>query len=248
MARGVAPGIIFLIFLGTQVDGQPVISAQAGLVHHTEGRVFLNERALPRQYGRFPQIRESEVFHTGRGRAEILLAPGVFLRLGQDTSIRMLSGRITDAKVELLSGEAVLETVELKGIERVTVALGEGSVSTSKRGLYRLEANPPGLRVLKGKALVVSGNHRIEVKKGREVTLGGSLTAQRFDSRQADALDRWSDRRSRMLAWVNGVALLRTARLPAYGDYQAAGAAISGSGSGRRTRQSARTYGGGLAP
>jgi hypothetical protein len=248
MARGVGSGVVFLILMGTQAYGQPVISAQAGLVHHTEGRVFLNEKLLPRQFGRFPQIRESEVFNTGRGRAEILLSPGVFLRLGQDTSIRMLSGRITDAKVELLSGEVVLETVELNGIESVTVALGEYSVSTSKRGLYRLEANPAGLRVLKGKALVVSGNRRVEVQKGREVMLGGSLTALRFDSGQTDALDRWSDRRSRMLAWVDGTALLRTARLPVYGDYMAADAAISGSGSGRRTRQSARTYGGGLAP
>jgi hypothetical protein len=249
MARGVASLVAFSIFIVAQAYGQYAISAQAGLVHHTEGLVFMNEKALPAQFGRFPQLREADVLRTERGRAEILLAPGVFLRLGRDTLIRLLSSKITDAKVELVSGEVVLETVQLKGIEAATLISGETSVSTKRRGVYHLEAKPGGLRVFNGEALVVSGRQQIDVKKGREILFEASLAPREFDPRGTDALDRWSDRRSQLLAWANGALLLRKAQPPAFA-YQAAdsGPVIIGLGSGRRTRQSVQTYGGGIAP
>ena len=47
---------------------------------------------------------------TGQGRAEILLTPGVFLRVGENTSIKMLDNRLLSTRVEFLSGSAIVES------------------------------------------------------------------------------------------------------------------------------------------
>ena len=208
--EGVLQSLAFVACLaGLPACAQSVISAKAGLVHHTEGRASLNAQPLPRDFGVFPQMKDGDTFLTGRGRAEILLAPGVFLRLGQRTAIRMISDMIMDAKVELVSGEAVLEAASLQKAETVTMPLLGAIVSITKRGLYHLETNPVALRVFKGKALVLSGDRRIEVARGEELLFDGAWTKREFDRSQTDALDMWSDGRSRLMASAEAAAALR---------------------------------------
>ncbi len=66
---------------------QYVISAHAGVVQYVEGRAFLNDQAIEPKFGQFPDIKENQEFRTEEGRAEILLTPGVFLRLGENSAI-----------------------------------------------------------------------------------------------------------------------------------------------------------------
>ncbi len=63
--------------------------------------------------GQFPNIKENEVFRTTEGMAEVLLTPGVFLRLGENSSIRMISSKLTDTRVEVLNGSAMVECDDL---------------------------------------------------------------------------------------------------------------------------------------
>ncbi len=163
----------------------------------------MNQQPLAGEFGRFPQMKDGDTFLTGRGKAEILLAPGVFLRLGERTLIRLLSDKIMDAKVELLSGGAVVETASLKKAETVALDFLGASITIAQRGVYHLETDPPRLRVFKGKAIVLSGDRRVEVTKGREVLLDSALAAREFDCSKGDALDLWSDRRSRSMAVEN---------------------------------------------
>jgi hypothetical protein len=67
----------------------------------------------------------------------------------------MISDMIMQAEVELVSGKAVLEAASLRKAETVTLVFLGATVSITKRGLYHLETNPAGLRVFKGKALVM---------------------------------------------------------------------------------------------
>jgi len=66
-----------------------------------EGRAYLGDKPVEPKLGQFPDIKENQEFRTEDGRAEILLTPGVFLRLGENSSVRMLSTRLTDTRVEV---------------------------------------------------------------------------------------------------------------------------------------------------
>jgi hypothetical protein len=148
-------------------------------------------------------MKEQDTLQTTRGRAEVLLSPGVFLRVGRDSSLRLVSGDILDSKVELLAGNVVLEAGQLEKDVAVTLILGDSRVSILKRGLYRLDANPGGLSVFDGKALVESSGQRVELGKGKRLSFGPELVAAKFDRKNGDVLDRWSGRRAEYLALVN---------------------------------------------
>ena len=90
-----------------------MISSHSGVVQYVEGRAFLGDKPIEPKFGKFPDIKENQEFRTEDGRAEILLTPGVFLRLGENSSIRMLSTRLTDTRVEVLSGSAMIESNEI---------------------------------------------------------------------------------------------------------------------------------------
>ena len=182
---------------------QHVISARAGLVHYAEGRVLIEDQLAEPKFGHFPQLNEQQILRTEEGRAEILLNPGVFLRLGEYSSIRMLSTLLTAARVEFLSGSMVLEWADLDPDSRVTVAFRDAVITVHKKGLLHLDSDPPELRVFAGEATLELGGQRAEVKEGRKARLAGDLAVEKFDRRQTDALDRWSMRRAEYLAMAN---------------------------------------------
>jgi hypothetical protein len=198
MMAGLGSFIVFPAF------PQAVISAQSGLVHYVQGRVYLNDALVKTSFGQFPQVKQNQVLRTAEGRAEVLLSPGVFLRVGENSSIRMLATRLSDTRLALLSGTIIVEAAELLKDNSVTVSFNSANVHLGKRGVYRLDADAAELRVFDGEAEVIQADQRIEVKKGKMLALdGNSLTVQKFDRSQTDALDRWSGRRAEYLAMAN---------------------------------------------
>src|SRR5260370_25553618 len=90
-------------------SGQSVVSTHSGVIYFFVGSAFLGDEPLQQKFGRFPDIGEGRVLRTTLGRAEVLLTPGVFLRLDESSSIRLLSSRFSDTQVQLLGGSAILE-------------------------------------------------------------------------------------------------------------------------------------------
>ena len=91
-------------------DGPPrsrVISAKAGFVFFVQGRVSVEGGPLSTGE-HFRQLRNGESLSTQRGRAEVLLNPGVVLRLGDMSRLHMDDVKLTDACVSLESGSAVI--------------------------------------------------------------------------------------------------------------------------------------------
>src|SRR5580692_11686409 len=74
-------------------SAQTVTSAHSGTLHYFDGDVSIDGVAVQAKVARFSEIKEQSVLSTGLGRAEVLLTPGVFLRVGENTSIRMLDNR-----------------------------------------------------------------------------------------------------------------------------------------------------------
>ena len=66
---------------------QEVVSARSGVVHFLEGAVSLDDQPLDRKADAFATMKEGSTLRTGKGRAELLLTPNVFLRLDENTAV-----------------------------------------------------------------------------------------------------------------------------------------------------------------
>src|SRR5580658_4173768 len=184
---------------------QYVISAHSGVVQLVEGRAYLNDTLVEGKFGQFPDIKENQEFRTEDGRAEILLTPGVFLRVGENSSIRMLSTRLVNTRVEVLSGSAIIESNEMPKDNGIELIYKKDSVRLQKQGLYRLDTEPARFQVFEGEAAVTDPSGQLTLHGGKQTNLAGVLMAENFDRKaeDQDALYRWSDRRASYVAQAN---------------------------------------------
>src|SRR5690348_10038979 len=111
-----------LVLAGSvSVWGQDVISAHSGTIHYVEGKVTLDGDTVEPHFAQFPEVGNDHVLATEQGRAEVLMTPGVFLRLSEDSSFRMISNQLADTQIEILSGDALLEVDDLPKDNAITV-------------------------------------------------------------------------------------------------------------------------------
>ena len=66
----------------------------------------------PRSVGQ-AEIDAGQYIATADGKAEVLLTPGVFLRLGNDTTVKMISPNLTHTEVAVEHGRATLEVDQI---------------------------------------------------------------------------------------------------------------------------------------
>ena len=173
-----------------------VISAKSGLLHYFEGTVLLGDKAVESRVGVFPDIKEKQELRTEQGRAEVLLNPGVFLRVGENSAIRMLSTRLIDTRVDFLNGSAIVEVDDPLKENSVTVVYSDFQVHLKKHGLYRFDSQPAQLRVYNGEAEVESGGNVVTVKEGKLLAFSPAMAMEKFDNKVGDSLYRWAKRRS----------------------------------------------------
>jgi hypothetical protein len=188
------------------LSAQPVISAKSGVIAYVEGKVFLGDQPLEYSVTKFPDIKENGVVRTEDGRAEILLTPGVMLRLGENSSLKVLSNRLIDTRLDLLAGSAVVEADAVAKDNNVTIACKNGAVTLSKAGIYRFDAAPGSVKVFKGQADVQMSGETTPVPVGasRMAMLDSTAASvQKFNSEETDALDHWSRRRGEYVALAN---------------------------------------------
>jgi hypothetical protein len=104
-----------VVILTIPAWAQSVISAHAGVIHYTEGHVEVDGRLVHQypQKGQFDEFKIGQTLAVKDGRAEILLTPGVFLRVVQDSSIRMISNKLADTRIEVLAGSTIAEVGEM---------------------------------------------------------------------------------------------------------------------------------------
>jgi hypothetical protein len=180
--------------------GQQVLSAQSGTVHYTEGTVNLDGRELHPKNGQFATLKPGEELRTENGRAEILLTPGAFLRVGDHSAVRMIDNHLADTRIEVLEGSVVAECDALLKDNAITLLYGGNTIQLAKHGLYRVDTAPEQLRVYDGEAIVETASDELTVKRGKETALDGVLLAEKFNRKLGDGLLAWDADRSALLA------------------------------------------------
>jgi hypothetical protein len=171
-----------------------------GTLNYVEGQVLVQgQKQSPKSVGT-TYLEPNQVLDTRNGNAEVLLTPGVYLRVGHNSEVKMISPGLADTRVRLDAGSAMVEVDELFKENSVSVAVGDATTTIDKKGLYDFDANPASVSVLDGKATVSEGDRRINLKKGREALLASTqpLAAQKLqkDAVEGDPLYRWSKLRS----------------------------------------------------
>ncbi len=198
--RSLGLGLALVLTAGLSFGDPMTISARPGTLNYLEGQASIDDRPLTGKSVRSAQLQKGQVLETGQGNVELLLTPGVFLRLGNGSSLRMISPGLADTQVELLNGSAMLEVDELYHQNNLDVAIDGTTTHIGKKGLYEFAANPPLVQVFQGKAEVFDHGRRIAVKGDHELALAanGPLKARSFDKREVeqDPLYRWSKLRS----------------------------------------------------
>jgi DUF971 family protein len=197
---GVSGGFLALAGLAC---AQSAISARAGMVNYVEGKVLLDGKPVETKFGVFPQMKNDSQLRTGDGRAEVLLSPGSFLRVAENSGVKMVSDRLTDTRLEFLGGSAVVECAGLAKDETLTVTYRDATIGLLRNGVYRIDSEPAEIRVYDGEASVTRDGKTVSVKHSHLLPLEGATVAQKFDDQTGDSLTSWARRRSQYVATAN---------------------------------------------
>jgi hypothetical protein len=174
-----------------------------------EGSAAIDGRSIGARDVGSAVVDQNQVLSTSQGKAEVLLTPGVFLRLDNNSQLRMASTGLTNTSVELVRGEALVEADALFKDSHITI-LEHGSTTTLvKNGLYSFNADLARVATYEGEAKVQEDDRSVTVKKGHQVNVGAPLRVAKFDRNEVDDLYHWSSVRSQYVSEAN-VSAART--------------------------------------
>jgi hypothetical protein len=187
-------------------SAQSITSAHSGLLHYFDGSVSIDGQPVEYKVGKFSEIKENSVLRTDQGRAEILLTPGVYLRIGENSSIKMLDNRLLSTRVEFLSGSMILESDDpMSSIKdpAVTIVYKDYQLQPMKFGIFEITSDPAQMKVYRGQADAMAGTEKTDVKEGHMVVLSAALLTEKFDEKQVDDLYLWARDRGAALSAAN---------------------------------------------
>jgi hypothetical protein len=141
-------------------------------------------------------------------RAEVLLTPGVYLRLAGDTEFVFMFDGDARQELELKRGSIVIEASVDSWI---LVSTPKSEVHLVRGGLYRINATPDSVEVVVRDGAAYFGD--AEVKEGRRaVETSGQPLVSKFDKKSIDLFDQWSKDRAKSLIALNSQLSQRTLR------------------------------------
>ena len=187
-----------------------VVSAKAGGVNHVSGAVHVKRDATGQTQilAKGDELGDKDLVNVGgTSKIEILLNPGSFLRLAENTNLEFTETALEALKLKLLSGSALLEATAVGGKDGADIAITtpQTTIQLEKSGIYRVntDINATEIYVWKGAARV--GDEII--KSGRKTVVGKNgvmAEAVKFDKAESrDQLDLWSKDRAKELAKAN---------------------------------------------
>jgi hypothetical protein len=178
--------------------------AQPGTLNYVEGQASIDSTPLnPNSVG--TALQAGQTISTQNGKAEMLLTPGVFLRVDSNSAVRMDSPDLVNTALTVQRGRAMVEVGQVLPANNIVVNENGASVRLEKRGLYEFDANQNTVRVFDGETQVILNNHEYRVTGGHELALNGEkLKARGFDKKAAqDDFYRWASLRASYLAEAN---------------------------------------------
>ena len=191
------------------------ISATAGGVNAVSGQVMV------KRAGQAPQLLTSQddlasgdVVNTGAGsQAEILLNPGTYLRLAEDTEFELVDNALDTLLVKLNKGSAIIEATGPGDFEmRIPIVTQQQKMTIVRAGVYRINVRPgvTELFVWKGR-MALNGDRADIIKSGKKITFSSAgQSIAKLEKTEANQFDDWSKLRGQTLARANVKLSTRT--------------------------------------
>jgi hypothetical protein len=201
--RRISSVMISLAMAAAVCSAQTVTSAHSGTLHYFEGDVSIDGTPVQAKVGRFSEIKEQGVLRTAQGRAEVLLTPGVFLRIGENSAIKLLDNRLVSTRVDILEGTVIVESDDPQMTIKdspVTIVYKDYQIQMAKHGVIEISTDPAVMKVYKGEALVNTADMRASVKEGHELPFSAALLTEKFNDKAGDDLYLWTRDRSQSLS------------------------------------------------
>lgn len=188
------------------------ISATAGGVNYVSGKVAFRRAGETRwvMLSANDDLKTGDVLKTGdNGRAEVLLNPGSYLRVGANAEFELVDASLDDLQIGLKSGSAVVEATGYNDMDlSISVETPQTLARIVRSGIYRFDVRAGGVTevsIQKGRAYV--GHPEVLYKGGKVVRVGagGAPEVAKYEKkdRDRDELDLWSRERGRELAKMN---------------------------------------------
>lgn len=213
MPRSKIPTLIFSLatLSVAALAQQNTVSARPGTLNYTEGQANIDGRQLAAGAESKTTLAGGQSLSTENGKAEILLTPGIFVRVGSNSTVQMVSPNLTKTEIKLEQGRANVEVDELYKQNKILVDLPNGQAQILKKGLYSFDTTNSTVSVFDGQANVYPGAdlqadvRPIEVKGGRRLVLTGEAEIPvKFNKDAAkDDLYNWGSLRSQYLGEAN---------------------------------------------
>lgn len=186
----------------TQSSESYIISAKAGGVSFSEGDVRrISGQQGGRPVARNDRLEAGELLETSEGKAEVLLNPGSFLRIGPNSKMSFISTSVEDIAIELKSGSFIFELFADDDFSVLT-KLGNTAVRLTRTGVFRVDVREDGsasLAVVKGRAVIGFGIS--ELRSGRVASfIGDEVRVEKFNRNRRDQFDSWSQNRAKEVA------------------------------------------------
>jgi hypothetical protein len=188
-----------------------VISAHAGGVNAVTGRAALRTHGNSdwQELTIKEDLETGDVVRTGLdGRVEMLLNPGSYLRIGEDSEIELTDSSLENLEVRLTRGTAIVEVTGVDDSELlINITTPHTRMAIVRRGLYRVNVVPGDateLIVRKGRVLLEPTHTKI--KGGDKVVFSGnvfSIAKLRKGDKTEDHLEAWSKERAQALTRAN---------------------------------------------
>ena len=196
-----------------------VISAKAGGVNAVTGRASMRSHGNTewQQLTIKEDLEAGDTVKTGLdGRVEMLLNPGSYLRVGENSEFELADNSLENLEVRLVRGTAIVEVTGADDDELfIGITTPHTRMSIIRRGLYRVSVVPGDtteLIVRKGRVMLEDTHTK--VKGGNKVVFSGSSFSvarlENADKKNWDALERWSKDRAETLAKANSKLSGRT--------------------------------------
>ena len=78
------------------------------------GEAWIGTQPLNEKSAGSAALKVGQSLGTENGAAEVILAPGGFMWIGKDSSVKMTSLNLTNVEVELKQGQAIVQVRELR--------------------------------------------------------------------------------------------------------------------------------------
>lgn len=216
--------VLTILAIGiASAQAQYLVSTKSGFVNRVEGKASLLQTDAGAESDTAAtigsQMKEGDHLSTnGGGRVELLLSPGSYLRMNDNTEVVAVRTDLDNTRFDIVKGNVIVEIGEVDKNAPIEIGTPRGVISMNKSGIYRFDVvgSDVAVSVRRGEA-IVGTREQVLSKTGQKISSGRSLnflggnppSTTKLSDKVFDNFDEWSYLRAESLMGANYSVLTR---------------------------------------